>query len=322
MRRDGSEEQIFQPPEGTAMDVSNTHSTDNTTEARFLAPETHQRAGVGRTQHCAPEACKKEIASLLRDNARRHRLHRVFSDFCELCALAISNSTDKLQFDVREARYLQIVSAYERDEVLRFSRMLASLVEWLECGLADCLGELFMSLDLGDHFKGQFFTPYAISALMAGITVGDVRDKVARQGFITLCEPTCGAGGMVIACADAIHTQGVNYQQAMHATAVDVDATAVHMTFVQLALLHVPAIVVHGNSLSLQEWSHWVTPAHVLGGWDRRLRARSAARTIGTSQAQALPKAAQRDVGVPSSRITDIQEAVVSARLSQLGLFD
>ena len=30
--------------------------------------------------------------------------------------------------------------------------------------------------------------------------------------------------------------------------------------------------VVHGNALSLEEWSHWFTPSHVLGMWDTKLR--------------------------------------------------
>jgi hypothetical protein len=46
------------------------------------------------------------------------------------------------------------------------------------------------------------------------------------------------------------------------------------MCYLQLALLHIPAIVVHGNALSMEVWGHWFTPAHVLGGWNRKLRAR------------------------------------------------
>jgi hypothetical protein len=216
---------------------------------------------------------ERTMGKLLQDNARRHRLHKVFSDFCELAALAVSNSVDLVHREAREARYMQIVGEYERDEVHRFPQLLAVLVDWLECGLDDCLGQLFMSLELGDSFKGQFFTPFELSRLMAGLTFGGARETIERQGFLAVSEPACGAGGMVLAAADALQAQGINYQQAMHATAVDVDATAVHMAYVQLSLAHVPAIIVHGNSLSMQEWGHWFTPAHILGGWDRRLRA-------------------------------------------------
>src|SRR5579863_8704513 len=51
-----------------------------------------------------------------------------------------------------------------------------------------------------------------------------------------------------------------HYQKHLHVTAVDVDPKCVHMTYLQLSLLHVPAIVVHGNSLSLEEFGHWYTP--------------------------------------------------------------
>jgi hypothetical protein len=89
---------------------------------------------------------------------------------------------------------------------------------------------------------------------------------------VTTLEPACGGGAMVIALAEALKDEGVNYQHHLHATAVDVDLKCVHMAYIQLALLHVPAVVIHGNSLSLEEHSRWRTPAHVLGVWDWRLK--------------------------------------------------
>jgi hypothetical protein len=267
-----------------------------------------------------PTGQKKELIALIRENSRRHRVHQVFSDFVELSALSISNSVDPLHFTEREARYLQIVRGYEREEVERFARMLALLVEWLECGLTDCLGELFMSLDLGDHWKGQFFTPYEVSSLMARMIAGDVRPQVEAQGFVTVCEPACGAGGMVIAFADAIAAQGVNYQRVMHATAIDVDATAAHMAYVQLALLHIPAIVVHGNSLTLEERSHWVTPAHVLGGWDARLQRRAVGRADGAKHE--VPELVAIAQGAPAvASLEEVRDLIVADRVEQMQLF-
>ena len=77
---------------------------------------------------------------------------------------------------------------------------------------------------------------------------------------------------MIIALALELKEQGVNYQKQLHVTAVDVDAKCVHMTYLQLALLHIPAVVVHGNSLSLEEYGRWHTPAHIMNGWNYRLR--------------------------------------------------
>jgi hypothetical protein len=81
---------------------------------------------------------------------------------------------------------------------------------------------------------------------------------------LRLNEPACGAGGMVIAYADALQSAVLNYQDSMHAICVDIDARCVHMTYLQLVLLHITAIVVHGNALSMEEWSRWYTPAHIM----------------------------------------------------------
>ena len=218
----------------------------------------------------------RAFTKLFQQNCDRHRPHTVFSDFCEMSAISISNAVDLAQRDNREARYLQVAGTYERDELKRFAQMLACVVEALEDGMHDCLGKLFMALEMANHWKGQYFTPWDLCSLMARVTTTDARDVIQAHGFMTVMEPASGAGAMVIAIADALREQGVNYQQCMHATAVDVDETAAHMCYLQLALLHVPAVVVVGNSLSLEERGHWLTPAHVMGGWDRRLRARQA----------------------------------------------
>ena len=132
---------------------------------------------------------------------------------------------------------------------------------------------------MGNAGTGQFFTPYEVSRLMGNMMMGngqDLVDKTSAQEFVRVLEPACGAGGMLIAAAHAMHDAQLNYQQCMHATAIDIDQRCVHMTFIQLALLHVPAVVIHGNGLTGECREQWFTPAHILGGWGARLRHREA----------------------------------------------
>ncbi len=220
---------------------------------------------------------QRAFIKLVKENAHRHRCYEVFRDFCELAALSFSNAVDRQQFEAREARYLEIVKGYSKDEVNRFPAMLAELTASLTGHFHDALGEIFMALDLGSHWHGQYFTPYSVASLMARMTMHDAGERIQREGFIALCEPAAGAGAMVIAAAEAVTASGHNHQRHMHVTAVDVDPTAVHMAYIQLSLLHIPAIVVHGNSLTLKQWGYWVTPAHVMGFWDQRLRRRDEA---------------------------------------------
>ncbi len=262
----------------------------------------------------------KRCISLLRDNSHRHRLHQVFSDFCELSALAISNAVDLKQHEAREARYMQIIKRYDADEIRRFPEMLACCTLALEHHRHDFLGKLFMDLDLGSHWAGQFFTPYDLTKMMAKMTLGDMTaERIAELGgFITACEPACGAGAMVIGMADALADLKINYQQCLHVTAVDLDATATHMAFIQASLLHIPAIIVHGNSLSLEQFGYWLTPAHVFGGWDFRLRRRSA--THRPSDAECAQIIMPAPDASPVDRIAEVRSSIVTAR-EQMALF-
>ena len=133
------------------------------------------------------------------NNLARHK-HRyeVFRDFVTVGALSVHNSFRGPRYDELEAEYLQIAGRYDRDELDGFARLLGILVALLDAEPRDILGQLYMSLELGNVHTGQFFTPPEISEIMARITFGDGAEY-ADKPFITLSEPACGAGGMVLA---------------------------------------------------------------------------------------------------------------------------
>lgn len=218
---------------------------------------------------------QKDLAALLRGLSHRHSLWQVWRDFVECSALAISNAVDHQQAKAREAQYLQTIGRYSLEEAQQLSQALAHVVLGLEAGHADFLGSLFMQLELGNNWTGQFFTPYEVARLMGQMTLLDAREKLQAEGFITVSDPCVGGGAMVIAAAHALLDMGINYQRCMHVTAQDIDITAVHMAYIQMSLLHIPGMVIHGNSLAVEERSHWLTPAHVMGGWGAKLARRS-----------------------------------------------
>ena len=213
------------------------------------------------------------IAKLVNSLACRHSPWQTFSDFVEASAISISNAVDWPQRKPREERYMQLIKGYEPQELAVFPQALAELTMALEAAPSDVLGRTFHELGLQTKWVGQFFSPYPICEMMAQMTAGDTAPAIiAAKGFITASEPACGSGAMVIAMAQTLKSGGINYQKHLHVTAVDVDLKCVHMAYTQLSLLGIPAVVVHGNSLSLEEYSHWYTPAHILGGWGWRLK--------------------------------------------------
>jgi hypothetical protein len=223
------------------------------------------------------------MASLIKKLAYSHGVHEVFCDFIEAAAISISNAVDIPRREAREARYMQIVKRYTPEEVNCFPELLGMLTMQLEeGGPADVLGRLFHELELHNKYAGQFFTPYEICRMMAKMTMGDkatLEAQIAATKFITVSEPACGSGAMVIAFAQAMKDEGINYQQHLHVTAVDCDLKVCHMCYLQLSLLHVPAVVIRANTLSAFPFGEkpedrWYTPAHVWGNWDWRLKMR------------------------------------------------
>lgn len=202
-----------------------------------------------------------------------------FSDFLELAAIAISNQCDLREYEKREAMYLRTAGKYKADELTLLCQILADVAAILEDEPADVLGSVYMQMELGNKWAGQFFTPQALADLMGAMTLDPegARAQIARAGYITVNDPAIGGGVTIIGFCKAMEAAGLDFRKNMHATGVDVDLKAVHMAYIQLSLLGIPAMIVHGNSLSLQEWSTWYTPAHVFGGWTQRLKRPAAA---------------------------------------------
>lgn len=217
---------------------------------------------------------EKQFIGLLKTIESERRLDRVFFDFVEMAAIAISNSVDRSQFAEREAIWEETAARYTKDENRVFGKCLGLLTKIMDQGFGDHLGQLYMSLDLGNDRLGQYFSPYDLSRLTATLTLDEKRIThiVGERGFITLNEPTTGGGGMIIAAAHTMQNMGFNPQRHLHVTCQDLDITAVYMTYLQLSLFGIPAVVIHGNVLKLEERSHWYTPFHILYGWSRKLR--------------------------------------------------
>lgn len=231
----------------------------------------------------------KSLSKLLTSLSPRHDTFTVFSDFVAMAAISISNAVDLNSATAREADYMAIVRRYERKEDLNvFPRAFAELTLALEDDMSDVLGRVFHELSLQNKWAGQFFTPDHICRPMAGISLtDDVKQTISERGYIHASEPCVGSGAMIIALAHAMREAGLNQQQALHVTAVDVDIRAVHMAYIQLSLLHIPTVIVHGNALTLEEWSHWHTPARVLGGWRFRIAGDKVTSVIAETAAEA-----------------------------------
>lgn len=183
---------------------------------------------------------KQLIIKSIQSMAGKYGVYEIFADWVKIMALSMANA---VQFkESRERDYNETIKRYDPAEQEKLFEMVAWLVEWADQEYYDMLGYIYMHLELGSKKAGQFFTPYNICQLMAKMQkYGSDKKKVN--------EPTCGAGGNIIALAEAMKLQGVNYQQTLKAVCQDIDVKAVYMTYVQLTLYGIPAIVYQTDTL-------------------------------------------------------------------------
>ena len=227
-------------------------------------------------QTYVPDSCK-ELVKALRSISYSHSIHEVFQDWLAVSAIAISNAIDWKQRNRREEVYMEIITKYTKAEQEKLAEAFAQLVLALQHeqsihGPTDILGQVFHTLELHSKYKGQFFTPPHVCEMMGTITLAgkNLKHIIEKKGFITICEPCIGSGGMVLGAAKVMADQKLNYQTQLLVTGIDIDMKCVQMAYLQLSLLGIPAVIIHGNSLTSEVWSRWYTPAYILGQWSSR----------------------------------------------------
>lgn len=206
---------------------------------------------------------KKEIIKTIDLLSGKYSAYEIFADWIRCCALSISNSCSLHRgkaWQDREQMYLDTMRKYLPEEQKLFPDMLGMLAKALEEDMTDVLGQVYMESGMGSKAAGQFFTPYHLSELCARLTVSEPDER----GIITLNEPSCGGGGMVIAAAAALRDKGFDYQRKLHVIAQDLDWKGVYMCYLQLSLLGIKAICVQGDTLASPYIPKLTDTAHVL----------------------------------------------------------
>jgi len=252
-------------------DITLDHNTENfpAEPPTVSEPVKTGKPIVGGDNLCPyPIPTVDEIIKMIDRSAYKTNRSKLISDVFECGALAISNMVDFTKYDEREQRYKDIMNRYKPDErkliVDIFSKIfaLSSSVVYDNGRFDDYLGELFIRCNQGNKFAGQFFTPYHISKLMAKCTITD--SDIQQGRIFSVCDPCCGGGGLALAALDVLKNDyNVNYAMDCFIECADIDIRCVHMTYLQLALAGVPAIVKHQNTLTQELWNIWKTPAYI-----------------------------------------------------------
>lgn len=209
---------------------------------------------------------------------------QAWEDLMTAMACSISNVVDREpdKFKGREEQYGRAIKRLGGVEVP--AQMLGIITMALEQNPdQDFLGKLYMNLNLGNHWKGQFFTPYNVCRMMAEMNFGNgAQAEVEKKGYISICDPCVGAGAMLIAAANAMRRAKVNYQTNAVFVGQDIDRVAAMMAYIQISLIGCPGYIIIGNSLTNPPTGHmlfprdtegqeiWITPLSMHDIWEMR----------------------------------------------------
>ena len=229
-------------------------------------------------------SAQKTLVKAFEGLCGRHSRWEVWSDWIGMCAIAISNAVDQAHRKKREKTYSTLSKKYAAAELQTMSEMLALLIQEMEANPnQDFLGELFMVLGLGNDHAGQFFTPYNVCEAMSELSGENIAADVARKGWISVSDPACGAGALLVAFANMCARREINYQTSILFAAQDIDFTVGMMCYIQLSLLGCAGYVVIGDSLAhpmtavdrrglipRDEGNVWYTPMYFRDVWHWR----------------------------------------------------
>lgn len=201
---------------------------------------------------------KKEFIRVIEKDYSNRHISEVLRDFVEMAKCSIANSVYESQ--KLEEQYVNVAKQYKSTS--GFSDMLVLVVEALETNPdQDFIGAIYMEAEISNSRAGQFFTPYTLAKLSAGLTFNkEAADSaIASKGFITVGEPACGCGSMIIASRNVMVEQGYgSFDCLFHAS--DIDRFCYGATYVQMSLLGCCGLISHANTLSGEVYESLYTP--------------------------------------------------------------
>lgn len=215
----------------------------------------------------------------------RFQTWEIWQDFIVITACAISNATDKSEphYSRREEMYMDRIMKYNEGERFIIQQMFHEMVDAMhENPTQDFLGEMYMQLDLGSDKAGQFFTPYHLCEAMAEMSSPEALDKIEEQGWISVCDSSCGAGATLLGFANSLCKRYLtsekksNWQYHVLFVAQDIDSVVGLMCYIQMSLRGCAGYVKIADSLANpitygeNDDSYWYTTMYFHEIWHLR----------------------------------------------------
>lgn len=240
---------------------------------------------MGKRGYMAKSVVQTEFEKTIYSLTGTYQTWQIWADWIYMFATAMSQVLDFREN--REQRYKDIAAKYSDKDMQVIKRLNDIVTYELDRNPEqDFLGNTYMKLNLGNHWTGQFFTPYHVCQCMAQIQCDECVQIIKEKGYATINDPACGGGATLIAAVNAIRNNlmysnsPLNFQNHILVIAQDLSETTALMCYIQLSLLGIAAIVKIGDSLAdpiTGDWldmpkadNLWFTPMYNMPVWAGR----------------------------------------------------
>lgn len=214
-----------------------------------------RQKGAAMANKAKEKSSEERLVEEIQNLGRTHGMNTVFTNFLELTALALAIQMDPVNRAERQESYEELEKSLDREALSAYGRMtfyLILAIREYRSDPKDILGEVYTRLKLFNEWNKQYFIPDSISRFMA-----ELLQIPEGEEYVTINEPTCGSGTMICGAVWAMQKNGFDYQRKSLFVAQDIDIRCVWMTYIQCCLYRIPVVVIHGNTLTQEEWSYW-----------------------------------------------------------------
>ena len=205
----------------------------------------------------------KELEKLLQEMRKGYSARDNFALLMEIMSITLANVVRTPQWEEREQQYLRLIKGVD---VSTTTKAFAYIMEWFgkQAEPVDLLGPFHTWVGMDNSGSGQFFTPWSVAVMMSEISLGTeeaMKAVIAKKGYATINDPTCGASGMLVAAANVLQRKDIDYTKSAAFYGQELMPTTARTCFVQCALYGMPAVIGHGDTLRMTTIETFVTPA-------------------------------------------------------------
>lgn len=208
----------------------------------------------------------KSIVKKIQNTDHKYNYAEIFFDWINSMFYSYANTCNKVEYLDREDKFKRLEEKHGQQTIEIFRQCHSELVMLFENKIDDYLGKIFHELGMHNKMKGQFFTPFHLSKLMAETRVNELMKILEVKNIAKVIDAACGSGSLILGMLAVLKEKGINYQNRIFVYCSDLDENAIQMTYVQLTLVGAMARCENKNALSGELFGSWDTFNYSISG--------------------------------------------------------